>query len=135
MCRLAIGYQDEPHEREIVRRRRAWRGAAVIAVAVARGSRSDPAVRIGSSVRGAIDMVRLPPALRPARRTRTSAGSARRCVAAMSGRVRVLRGPGPQAEEVIADLLDRPSALPPASRRREGPAPRRYRPRADGAAP
>src|SRR5262249_2631785 len=60
MCRIAIGYLDEQHEREVVQRQTGLEGRAVaIAVAIARGSRAHPAVRIGSSVRGAIDMVRL----------------------------------------------------------------------------
>src|ERR1700760_4676538 len=60
MCRIAIGYLDEQHEREVVHRQTGVSGRLVaIAVAIARGSRSHPAVRIGSSVRGAIDMVRL----------------------------------------------------------------------------
>ena len=60
MCRIAIGYQDEQHEREIVQRQTGLGGRLVaIAVAVARGSRAHPAARMGSSVRGAIDMVRL----------------------------------------------------------------------------
>ncbi|MGH2908746.1 MAG: AAA family ATPase, partial [Solirubrobacteraceae bacterium] len=60
MCRVAIGYLDEASEREIVERVAGIGGPlAAVAVAIARGSRDHPAVRMGSSVRGALDMVRI----------------------------------------------------------------------------
>jgi MoxR-like ATPase len=64
LCRLAIGYQDEPSERGIVALRallpevkpaQAERLAAD-AVAVTRATRDHPDIRQGSSVRGAIDL-------------------------------------------------------------------------------
>ncbi len=66
MCRLAIGYQDEPAERGIVALRApldespvaAELGPTLIADAVAltRATRHHPDLRQGSSVRGAIDL-------------------------------------------------------------------------------
>jgi MoxR-like ATPase len=57
-CRVALGYQDEPDEMTIVRAQgdapEALVGAAVRA---ARATRSHPDLRIGSSVRGALDLV------------------------------------------------------------------------------
>jgi len=138
MCRIAIGYQDEAHEREIVRRETGLEGReAEIAVAVARGTRAHPAVRLGSSVRGAIDMVRLADGLARLRAERPLGrdGLLDAAVASMSGRVRVHEDQDRSAEEVIAELLDRALSPPPAE-----PAPGRtgappQRPRADGAAP
>jgi MoxR-like ATPase len=66
LCRLAVTYQDEQAEREIVALRADLAGEGVggdlgealvgDAVAVTRATRSDPDVRQGSSVRGAIDL-------------------------------------------------------------------------------
>src|ERR1700761_8725674 len=68
MCRISIGYLDADQEREVVVAQTGVDGAVTpIAVAVARSSRSHPAVRTGASVRGAIDMVRLADGLAAAR--------------------------------------------------------------------
>ncbi|MGY1667137.1 AAA family ATPase [Geodermatophilus sp. SYSU D00696] len=63
LCRLAIGYQDEAAERDIVALRAGGAEGelrtALVAdgVAVTRATRAHPDVRQGSSVRGAIDTV------------------------------------------------------------------------------
>ena len=66
LCRLAVGYQDEDFEREIVARHAGGSGAGAVsrydrlvadAVALARATRTHPELRHGSSVRGAIDTV------------------------------------------------------------------------------
>jgi MoxR-like ATPase/Mg-chelatase subunit ChlD len=65
LCRLAVGYQDEALEREIVEQRassddhRLQRDDRLVsdAVALVRATRDHPDVRHGSSVRGAIDTV------------------------------------------------------------------------------
>ena len=65
LCRLAVGYQDEALEREIVEQRassdddRLRRDDRLVcdAVALVRATRDHPDVRHGSSVRGAIDTV------------------------------------------------------------------------------
>ena len=108
MCRVAIGYLDEPSEREVVERTGAEPVIAAVAVAIARGSRAHPAVRTGSSVRGALDMVRLAHGLAdlrggPADDRSTLLDAA---VAAMSGRIQVHEDQERTAEEVIAELLD-----------------------------
>jgi MoxR-like ATPase len=66
MCRLAIGYQDEVAERDILRRRADIPHAEVSfdlaeqvrhdAVALTRATRENADIRQGSSVRGAIDL-------------------------------------------------------------------------------
>jgi MoxR-like ATPase len=109
MCRIAIGYLDEQPEREVVRTQTGVTGEVVaIAVAIARGSRAHGAVRMGSSVRGAIDMVRLADGLVTAR---DAAALDREllldaAVAAMSGRIRVHEDQARTVEEVITELLD-----------------------------
>lgn len=61
LCRLAIGYQSESEEREIVRRRTEhsaeWETVVQFAVSLVRATRGHPDLRTGSSVRGAIDLV------------------------------------------------------------------------------
>ena len=109
MCRVAIGYLDEAGEREVVRRQAGAAAQDLIAVAVAvtRGTRAHPAVRIGASVRGAIDMVRLARGLErlrgPQALDRDDLLDA--AVAALSGRIRVHEDQDRTAEEVIAELL------------------------------
>lgn len=109
MCRIAIGYLDEQQEHEVVERQTGLEGRAVgIAVTIARASRSHPAVRIGSSVRGAIDMVRLASGLATVRDVADTERGVLldAAIAAMSGRVRVHEDQSRTAEEVIAELLD-----------------------------
>jgi MoxR-like ATPase len=132
-CRVAIPYLDEPAEREIVRRETDADGPAIaVAVAVTRGTRTHSAVRFGSSVRGAIDMVRLARALSRVRGEDPLGreGLLDAAVAALSGRISVHEDQDRSAEEVIAELLDRaltpdrepasgragapPAGLPPA---------------------
>jgi magnesium chelatase subunit D len=109
MCRISIGYLDAAQERDVVTAQSGVSGPAVdIAVAIARGSRTHAAVRLGSSVRGAIDMVRLADGLAAARR---AAPLDRQllldaAIAAMSGRIRVHEDQARSAEEVITELLD-----------------------------
>jgi MoxR-like ATPase len=109
MCRVAIGYLDEAGEREVVRRQTGSDGPVVaVAVTVTRGTRSHRAVRSGSSVRGAIDMVRLARGLERLRATGEldRAGLLDAAVAALSGRIRVYEDQDRSAEEVIAELLE-----------------------------
>lgn len=58
-CRLAVGYQDEPEERDIVAVRTGCDDTTLVAdaVAITRATRAHPELRRGSSVRGAIDLV------------------------------------------------------------------------------
>jgi MoxR-like ATPase len=116
MCRVAIGYLDEAGEREVVRRQTGSDGPVVaVAVTVTRGTRSHRAVRSGSSVRGAIDMVRLARGLERLRGTGEldGAGLLDAAVAALSGRIRVHEDQDRSAEEVIAELLEQALTAPP----------------------
>jgi MoxR-like ATPase len=109
MCRIAIGYLDAEQEREVVRTQTGVTEAVVaIAVEIARTSRTHAAVRMGTSVRGAIDMVKLADGLASAR----GAAALDRellldaAIAAMSGRIRVHEDQARTVEEVITELLD-----------------------------
>ena len=127
MCRIAIGYLDERQEREVVSRQTGVDGrVATVAVAVARATRSHPAVRIGSSVRGAIDMVRLAHGLAAVRdEPQTERGiMLDAAIAAMSGRVRVHEDQSRTSEEVIAELLDAALATEDGDRASLPPPPR-----------
>jgi len=144
MCRIAIGYLDEQQEREVVERQTGVGGRlAAIAVAIARGSRSHRAVRVGSSVRGAIDMVRLASGLANVRGEPEAGREVLldAAIAAMSGRVRVHEDQNRTAEEVIAQLLDaalatedRDRATLPAAKPAE-PTPRDRKPSGPLSAP
>jgi MoxR-like ATPase len=116
MCRVAIGYLDEDGEREVVRREAHSEAEDLIAVAVtvARGTRTHPAVRTGASVRGAIDLVRLARGLERIRGAGLDRdGLLDAAVAALSGRIRVHEDHDRTAEEVIAELLDQALAASP----------------------
>ncbi len=108
MCRVAISYLDAAGERTVVERQTGLDGRLVeIAVAVTRGTRTHAAVRVGASVRGAIDMVRLVRGLQGVRgQTELDHdGLLDAAVAALSGRIRVHEDQDRTAEEVIALLL------------------------------
>jgi magnesium chelatase subunit D len=135
LCRVAVGYQDEPHERSIVRKvcglsesdllsvvdghlfRRHSKGDAQqatteIAVALVRCTRTHTDLRIGSSVRGAIDMTLLAGELGDLRDAKDGDEVEGRrtlldaAIAALSGRVRVDEGCDRLAEDIITELLD-----------------------------
>jgi MoxR-like ATPase len=132
LCRVAVGYQDEAHERSIVRKvcglsvpvapvlaldfllsGEAARQATVeIAVALVRLTRTHADLRIGSSVRGAIDMTLLSGSLRDLRSpVDGDEAEARRllldaAIAALSGRIRVDEACDLSPEDIITELLD-----------------------------
>ncbi|MDQ3783104.1 MAG: MoxR family ATPase [Actinomycetota bacterium] len=109
-CRIAIGYQDAAREREIVAlEHQAPPELMAFAVELTRSTRHHPEVRIGSSVRGAIDMTVLAVALGERRAadpmTRAVAGDAAQ--AALSGRIRLDEAAEHTPDEVIAELFAR----------------------------
>jgi MoxR-like ATPase len=126
MCRIAIGSQDAAGERRIVERVAAADGPLVAAaVALVRASREHPQVRMGASVRGAIDLVRLARGLAgmrgeddPAPGDATFADAA---VAALSGRLRLEEGCERTAEEIVLALIERLRTTPePAAGKARG---------------
>ena len=142
VCRLSVDYQSADEEAAIVTRAVGevdpdWVQRIVELV---RRTRNHPDLRVGSSVRGALDatavvasLVRAarPPADEPRRRSR------RRPVA-LSGRVRLREGCARTAEEIITELwfevfgdAGDPTATATATRR-EKSRPRRGRPLPEG---
>ena len=108
MCRIALGYQDRAGEERIVERVTGIAGEFTeIAVALGRETRTHEALRTGSSVRGAIDMVLLARGLEELRGEAGFDTLLDAALAAFSGRVRVEEGRIETPEDVITALLAR----------------------------
>ncbi|MGI5128452.1 AAA family ATPase [Pseudonocardia sp. CA-107938] len=109
MCRVVLGYQDEDGERAITTSVTGLDGEwTAFAVALTRATRSHRDVRMGSSVRGAIDLALLLGALaelrgEPAPSRETGRDAA---YAALSGRIRVADGVDRTPESILDELLD-----------------------------
>jgi MoxR-like ATPase len=112
-CRVLVGYQSADDEQAIVRREATglpeidteWLAAAVDVV---RATRAHPDVRIGSSVRGAIDLALVASSLatvRGAQMIEYEIGLDA-AMAALSGRIRVREGTGRTAEAIVRELWD-----------------------------
>lgn len=108
ICRIAMGYQPEDEELAIVEReaQRADRVLAVRAVRAVRASRVHPDVRIGASVRGAIDLVLIGGRLAelrdlPATDVDVGLDAA---LTALGGRIRVHEGADADPEQIIREL-------------------------------
>jgi magnesium chelatase subunit D len=108
ICRVVLGYQDDAAERAITTAVTGENGVAVsFAVTLARATREHHDVRMGSSVRGAIDMVLL---LTGLARMRGENGMVRATArdaaqAALSGRIRIADGCDRAPESVLDELL------------------------------
>ncbi len=116
-CRVAMGYQTAEEESAIVQRQvaRSEHGAPsgpvdrtwiARVVDVVRLTRDHPDIRMGSSVRGAIDLVLVAGRLSIIRRTAVGDGDVGidAALAALSGRIRLFEGSPRTPEEVITDL-------------------------------
>ena len=123
-CRVAVGYQDEAEERDIVARMAPGPdGLVAAAVKAVRMTRSHPDLRIGSSVRGAIDVVAVAGELAALRSgpDRDEAASDRggagagldAALTALSGRITVREGVARTPEDVIAEIWAAATAAPP----------------------
>jgi len=109
MCRVVLDYQDEPAERAITTAVTGHSGSVVgLAVALTRATRAHRDVRMGSSVRGAIDLVHLITGLSGLRGESTLRRETARdaAYAALSGRIRVIEGANRSAESIIDELLE-----------------------------
>ncbi len=108
LCRLAVDYQTDAEEREITARYGAMDDAEFVAKAVelVRLTRSHGDIRIGSSVRGAIDFCSLVDSLADVRDRPTTAADVTLDAAlfALSGRIRVREGSDRSAESIITEL-------------------------------
>src|SRR5207244_8564951 len=92
-CRLAVGYQSAAEEREIVVRHSGVADSPWLAgvVDLVRRTRSHPDIRVGASVRGAIDLVLIAGSLARLRAAEPASGEVTRdaVLAALSGRIRL----------------------------------------------
>ena len=110
VCRIAMGYQSAPDETGVVALRapdvdEAWRRDVVELV---RRTREHPDVRVGSSVRGAIDLVRMACSLGELRGLRPTSWRTGldAALVALSGRVRLQEGSPRSAEDVVRELYE-----------------------------
>jgi len=110
-CRIAVGYQDAEHEREIVQLSAARAKPALIAEAVelARATREHPDLRSGASVRGAIDYARLVPELAEVRAVAADDWQAGldAALTTLSGRVRRHESCQRSADQIIEEIFRR----------------------------
>ncbi len=109
VCRLAVGYQSADDEAAIVAREVATAVApewSAKVVELVRRTRSHGELRVGSSVRGAIDCVAVTASLAVVRGVAVEDPGVGldAALAALSGRVRVREGVARSAEEIITDL-------------------------------
>ena len=109
ICRVVLGYQDAAAERAITTAVTSVNGQVVdFAVTLTRATREHRDVRMGASVRGAIDLVLL---LTGLARLRGEDGLARGSTrdaahAALSGRIRIADGCDRTPESILDELLD-----------------------------
>jgi MoxR-like ATPase len=108
VCRVSVGYQSADIEREIAGRHVAdipseWMGKVVELV---RRTRSHPDLRVGSSVRGSIDMAAVAKSLASVRSSTISDASVGldAALVALSGRVRVREGSVRTAEDIVTEI-------------------------------
>jgi magnesium chelatase subunit D len=137
ICRVVLGYQDALAEQQITTAVTGHGGpVTAFAVALTRATRDHPDVRLGSSVRGAIDLVLLLTGLTRLRgEPSMSRDTARDAAwAALSGRIRVADGCDRSPESILDELLSQlwPAGLDAAAL--EPPAPD-GRGKADGPPP
>ena len=119
VSRVAMGYQSFADETEIVAREGGAIGSGRLgsrAVRVVRATRSHPDLRVGSSVRGAIDLVLIAEQLATLRDGDPLDDDLGldAALAALSGRIRLREGSGRVAEDLVRELwvanpLDQPA--------------------------
>lgn len=121
VCRLSVGYQDATEEAAIVARGvddtdPEWVGRIV---EVVRRTRDHPDLRVGSSVRGALDATAVARSLSAvrARPPDDRVVGLDAALVALSGRVRVREGSARTAEDVITELWDAVFDVPPGGDR------------------
>jgi len=108
ICRVVLGYQDAAAERAITTAATGLDGRPVeLAVALTRATRDHRDVRMGSSVRGSIDLVLLLTGLQRLRGERVLARETARDAAhaALSGRIRIADGSERTPESVLDEIL------------------------------
>ncbi len=120
LCRLAVGYQSVDEETAIVRLRSSSGDEALVraAVAMTRSTREHPDVRLGSSVRGAIDLVLVAEQLRAIRAVEDAAGLGPivldAALLALSARISVAETSERTPESIIREIWENLFVLGPA---------------------
>ncbi len=110
VCRVAMSYQSAEDEEAIVRRNTEGNDIAADwiskAVSVVRRTRSHPDLRVGSSVRGAVDFAKVAFSLAELRGFTIDNPSVGvdAALVALSGRVRIREGSVRTAEEIITEI-------------------------------
>ncbi len=117
-CRITMGYQLAADEARIVVRHapavpQSWREQVV---ELTRRTRAHADVRVGSSVRGSIDLTRLASSLAAARRVEVTDWyvGLDAAMVALSGRVRLSESASRSAEDVVRELYTDVFGRPPA---------------------
>jgi gas vesicle protein GvpN len=108
ICRVVLGYQDAAAERQITTAVTGESGQVVeFSVALTRATRDHRDVRMGASVRGAIDLVLLLTGLARLRGERGMVRDTARdaAYAALSGRIRIADGCDRSPESVLDELI------------------------------
>jgi magnesium chelatase subunit D len=118
ICRVVLGYQDAAAERQITTAVTGENGQVVeFSVALTRATRDHRDVRMGASVRGAIDLVLLLTGLARLRGERGMVRDTARdaAYAALSGRIRIADGCDRSPESVLDELIGQtwPAVLTP----------------------
>jgi MoxR-like ATPase len=114
-CRVAMGYQDEDAERQVVAAATSAPDRLVArAVRAVRITRDHPELRIGASVRGAIDSVLIAAELATVRGTTADEDGTGldAALAALTGKVTLADGVGRPVEDVVADIWRRAGEEP-----------------------
>jgi MoxR-like ATPase len=110
VCRMAVGYQSADEEHAITDRIVPGLDPAWVAgvVEVVRATRQHPDLRVGSSVRGAIDTAAVARSLAELRDQPITAPSVSLDAAlmALSGRIRLREGSARTAEEIVVEIWE-----------------------------
>lgn len=128
VCRLSVDYQSAADEEAIVAKLieptpdLAWLAKVV---EVVRMTRTHPDVRVGSSVRGAIDTAAVAASLAPLRNSSATAFDVGldSAIVALSGRMRLREGSSRTAESVVVELWREVFAEPGSEASGKAPAP------------
>lgn len=108
LCRIAVGYQRAEEEADIVVQATGEAdlgGWLPKAVEVVRRTREHPDVRVGSSVRGAIDLTAVARSLAGVREASLQDVTLDAALVALSGRIRPREGSIRAPEDVIAEIV------------------------------
>lgn len=108
-CRVAVDYQDEAEERAIVNATASGTATLVArSVSAVRRTRHHPDLRMGSSVRGAIDIVAVAAALAELRNEAAPSGAGSvgldAALTSLSGRVTLREGSSRKVEDIVMEI-------------------------------